>query len=131
MERYIQYNDEYELAICVACQTGLPNGYVLRHMSEQHKETWKAFQKELREYVGGLSLLPPKELKYPIGPCERVEAISVKDGWICGWHGCIEGAVTKKWVETHCRNNHGKEAAGEKCWYQGRIQTLLGHPYIK
>jgi hypothetical protein len=131
MDLYIRYDWEYQLAICVSCETGVPGGYVLRHIRTQHKETWKAHCKELKEYVEGLTLLPPKELGHPTTLCEKVVGIGVKDGWICGWQGCAVAGVSKDWVQTHCRETHGKAAVGERCWHEGRIQTLLGHPYIK
>jgi hypothetical protein len=131
MERYIRYDWEYQLAICVSCETGLPGGWVLRHIRKDHKETWKAHRKDLEEFVEGLTLLPPQELEHPTMLREKVDGITVKDGWVCGWHGCVAAGVSKHWVQRHCRERHGKAAVGEKCLYKGRIQTLLGHPYIK
>jgi hypothetical protein len=71
MDRYIQYNWEYQLAICVSCETGLPGGHVLRHIGKEHKETWKAHGKELEKYIKSLTLTPPKELGHP-DPITRV-----------------------------------------------------------
>ena len=65
MERYILYNREYRLAICVACATGLPSGYVLKHMKEEHSDTWKTHRKELQALVGSLSLCTVGELDNP------------------------------------------------------------------
>jgi hypothetical protein len=131
MEQYIRYDMEYQLAICVACKSGLPSGNVLRHMSEEHKETWKVHRVELKEYIARLRLLPPNRLERPTNICEAVEGIAVKDGWICGWQGCTVAGVSRDWIVKHCQKDHGKEAAGEKSWYEGRIQSLLWHPYIK
>jgi hypothetical protein len=131
MERYLRYNAEYELAICVACESGLPSTGVLRHMSEEHKETWRAHRKELKTYVDGLTLVPPHELEFPTGVCEVVEGIASKDGWICGWQGCMVAGANRDWVVKHCVKAHGKEAAKEKKAYEGRVQSLLWHPYIK
>jgi hypothetical protein len=131
MDRYIRYDWEYQLAICVSCGTGLPGGHVLRHIGKEHKETWKAHRKELEKYIKSLTLMPPKELGHPTTVCEKVEGIIVKDGWVCGWRGCTIAGVSKDWVQTHCRETHGRAAAAERCLYKGRIQTLLGRPYIK
>jgi hypothetical protein len=131
MSRYLRWDAEYQLAICVACESGLPSTGILRHMSEDHKETWSAHRKELKIYVDSLTLLPPNELALPIGICEAVEGIAVKDGWICGWEGCTVAGVSRDWVVKHCVNAHGKEAAKSKKAYKGRIQSLLWHPYIK
>ena len=131
MARYIRYDFEHHLAICISCESGLPSGWVLRHFRKEHKETWKEHRPEVEKYVEGLTLLPPKELKHPTTIRAKVDGITVKEGWICGWHGCVVAGVSKDWVQTHCREKHGKAAAGEKCVYKGKIQTLLGHPYIK
>jgi hypothetical protein len=100
-------------------------------MAEEHKESWKTNRTDLQEYVRGLCLLLPGELQHPTEVCEKVEGISVKDGWICGWHGCLVAGANRDWVVKHCRKTHGKEAVEEKTIRQGRIQSLLGHPYIK
>jgi Orsellinic acid/F9775 biosynthesis cluster protein D len=131
MERYLRYDLEYQIVICVACESGLPSKWVLRHMREDHKETWMAHRKELKIFVEGLTLIPPDQLESPIGVCEAVEGIAVKDGWICGWEECTVAGVSRDWVVKHCVNAHGKEAANGKKAYKGRIQSLLWHPYIK
>jgi hypothetical protein len=131
MERYLRYDAQYELAVCVACESGLPSTRVLRHMREDHNETWKAHREELKIYVGGMTLVPTNALQSPVGVCEAVEGIAVKDGWICGWEGCTVAGVSRDWVVKHCGNAHGKEAANAKKAYKGRIQSLLWHPYIK
>jgi hypothetical protein len=74
---------------------GSPSSYVLHHISEGHKETWKAHCRELKEHVEGLTLLLLRELQHPTSPCEKVNMIAVKDGWVCGWHGCIVVGVSK------------------------------------
>src|SRR5580698_5725241 len=127
MERYIRYDAEYELSICVTCESGLPSTRVLRHMSEDHKETWRAHRKELKTYVDGLTLVPPHELEFPTGVGEVVEGIASKDSWICGWQGCMVAGVSRDWVVKHCVKTHGKEEAKEKKVYEGRIQSLLWH----
>jgi hypothetical protein len=100
-------------------------------MSEEHKETWRAYRKELKTYVDSLTLIPPNELELPRGVSEAIEGIAVKDGWICGWQGCTVAGVSRDWVVKHCVKAHGKEAAKEKKVHEGRIQSLLWHPYIK
>jgi hypothetical protein len=121
MDKYIRYDWEYQLAICISCEIGLPSDWVLRHIRKEHKEMWKVHRKELEEYVEGLILLPLKELEHPTTLRDKIEGITVKDEWVCGWHGCVVVGVSKDWVQTHCREKHGKAAAGEKCLYVGRI----------
>jgi hypothetical protein len=131
MDQYITYNVEFQLAICVTCQTGLPSQYVLRHMRTKHKDSWKAHGREMKDYVGGLTLVPIQDLEHPTEEREPVDGLMIKDGWICGWNGCVLAGVSRDYIQTHCRNAHGAKAVEEKSWYQGLIQTLLGSPYIK
>jgi hypothetical protein len=100
-------------------------------MRKDHKETWKAHREELKIHVGQMSLVAPNELQLPVGISDAIEGIAVKDGWICGWEECTVAGVSRDWVVKHCVNAHGKEAAREKKVYEGRIQSLLWHPYIK
>jgi hypothetical protein len=100
-------------------------------MSENHKETWKVHRKELKTYVDGLALVLPNDLVFPIGVCEAVEGITVKDGWVCGWQGCLVAGASRDWVVKHCVKAHGKDAAKEKKAYERRVQSLLSRPYIK
>ena len=46
MKRYIQFDLEFSLGICMQCQSGVPKGYVMRHFCSHHKDTWKVHQKE-------------------------------------------------------------------------------------
>jgi hypothetical protein len=98
----------------VTCESGLPSTRVLRHISEDHKETWRAHRKEFKKYVDGLTLVSPRELRLPTGVCEVVEGIAVKDGWICGWQGCTVAGASRDWVVKHCVKAHGKEEAKER-----------------
>src|SRR5271170_8420804 len=112
MNHIILYDHEFQLVICTVCKMRLPNGRVLRHVSEEHKETWKARREELKTFVGGLFLFSPAELETPTEKHERVEGIEVKDGWICGWRGCTVSGMHKKWVQEHSRKQHGIDAVG-------------------
>jgi len=131
MQRYIKYDIEFGLAICVACQSGIPADHVLRHFRMYHKPTWKEHRKALTEYVATLRLTATKDLYYPEEIREAVDGLKIKDGWSCGEDGCTTCGISDKYVENHCRNEHGKNAVQRKAWYECRMQTLLGHPYIK
>jgi Orsellinic acid/F9775 biosynthesis cluster protein D len=131
MERYIKYDMEFGLAICVTCKKGIPADHVLRHFRMHHNPTWKEHKKGLTEYVSTLRLTPTDELHYPEEIREPVYGIEIKEGWCCGEDECTVCGISEKYIVNHCRNSHGQAAIQRKAWYQGRIQTLLGHPYIK
>jgi Orsellinic acid/F9775 biosynthesis cluster protein D len=131
MERYIKYDVEFAMAICVACESGLPREYVLRHFRTHHKSTWKEHKKSLMEYIAGMRLTVTQDLHYPEQIREAVNGLEIKDGWACGEDGCTMCGISDKYIENHCRNAHGQEAVQAKAWYKCRIQTLLRHPHIR
>jgi hypothetical protein len=131
MEKYIGYNTEFKLAICVACRSGIPAGYVLRHFRTYHSDTWNEHKKALQQYIAGMALVATSNLATPEGIHEVVQGVEIKTGWSCGEVGCGICGISEKYIENHCRTAHGKEAAREKAWYQCRMQTLLGHPHIR
>jgi len=133
MQRYIQFNSEFGLAICVQCRTGIPKGYLMHHFHSHHKPTRKEHQKVLTEF---LVLLSPCEettdLKYPEEVREPMDRLEIRDGWACREAGCSVCGTSEEYVQKHCRHVHGVTAAqGKKEWYPCQIQTLLGHPHIQ
>jgi hypothetical protein len=131
MDQYIKQDWEFQIGICMTCKIGIPKDYILRHFSIYHKDTWKAHRKALTQHMEGLRLVSTRELDHPMEKREPVEWLEIKDGWTCGWNGCIVSGVNKDWVQTHCRQTHGREAVEAKSLTQARLQTLFGHPHIK
>jgi hypothetical protein len=131
MDCYIKHDSEFNFAICTACWLGIPSGHVPIHMYRFHKSTWVKHRKALKEHVERMRLTIPEDLEQPEGVLEAVEGIEVKDGWSCDWENCTFCSISKKHVENHCRSEHGKEAFQSKPWFQCRVQTLLGNPYIR
>jgi Orsellinic acid/F9775 biosynthesis cluster protein D len=131
MNQYVKQDYEFQLAICVSCETGIPKDYLLRHFRRNHKDMWKTHRKALTAYMEGLRLVSTDDLDHPTEKRKPIEGLAIKDGWTCGWHGCMVSGINKVWVVNHCRKSHGQEAVEEKPWTQSRLQTLLGHPHIK
>jgi hypothetical protein len=133
MDKYIQHDWEFKLAICVTCQVGLPTPreQVLRHFQAHHKETWKKHRDELKDHVWSMALVEKRELHSPTGIRSAIDHLEVKDGWSCRAEGCCFMSVSKKYVMDHCRKEHAKEVAATKPWFQCRMQTLLGNPNIR
>jgi Orsellinic acid/F9775 biosynthesis cluster protein D len=80
MEAYVRHNPEFNLAICVTCQSGLPPNGVLRHVRKHHNATWVGNKKSLEEHVERMVLAARANLEYPEGAREAIEGIEIKDG---------------------------------------------------
>src|ERR1700739_661576 len=125
MERYLKYNSEFGLAICITCQCGIPANYIPKHFRLYHRATWNENKKEIEKWIMRKELISTNDLDYPDGIREEVEGLKIQEGWSCGEDGCHVCGISKKYIENHCRTTHGKEAAQRKLWYECRMQTLL------
>src|SRR5438045_14617 len=65
MEKYVTYNLEFKLAICISCQAGLPDKGVLWHFMDRHKETWKVHRDTLKEHIKEMDLADMRDISYP------------------------------------------------------------------
>jgi Orsellinic acid/F9775 biosynthesis cluster protein D len=131
MDHYIKYDWEFRLVICVSCKTGIPKDSMTRHFRNHHKETWKSHREALIAYTEGMRLVATEDLDHPTAKREAIEGLEIKDGWTCGWHGCVVSGVNKVWMVNHCRQSHGVKAVEGRPWTRSRLQTLLTHPHIK
>ena len=131
MHRYIKYEEEFRVAICVSCRIAVPSTFILRHFSEKHKDVWKLHRAELKKHIGGMKLSTMEQVKSVEGSREPIPGLEVTEGWICGEDDCSFCTVSEKYMKAHFRSKHGVGVMETKTWYKGRIQTLFGHPHIK
>ena len=131
MDRYIRYNEEFQLAICIACRVGIPSSYVLRHYREKHNAVWSENRSSLKKHLENLDLRTVTELNEPLCDREPIRGLEIFDGWCCGEHGCTHCGTSVSTMKNHARMKHGKDAAHRKEWTKCKVQTLLGHPYIR
>ena len=131
MTDYIQYNSDLKIAICRACRCGISPLVPWPHFSRNHKETWAANRKSILAALDSMPLSAPDELQHPMEECDPIDGLEVKDGYCCGEDGCTFCKATVKGMELHCREKHGAEALRAKAWFPCRMQSLLGHPYIR
>ena len=61
--------------------------------------------------VATKDLVPPEEIY------ETIDGLEIKDGWICGEEGCDVCSISEKYIENHCRKDHGNEAVHANAWY--------------
>jgi Orsellinic acid/F9775 biosynthesis cluster protein D len=131
MDRYLKYNSEFGLAICVTCQCGIPSTYIAKHFRLYHKSIWKKNKKKIEQRITEMELVATDDLEYPDMIREAIDGLEIKDGWSCGEDECPMCGISEKYIENHCRTEHGREAAQRKLWYQCRMQTLLRRPHIR
>jgi len=131
MDTYIEYNGEFEMAVCRICQVGVPPAYVLRHVALYHGETWKAHKVGLKRHVAAMDFIPVRDLQHPVGPREPVSGLKVVSGWCCEAEDCTAASISEKYVRKHAQKAHGWTNHREQMWFACQLQTLLGHPHIK
>ena len=131
MERYLQYNREFRLGICITCKVSIPLNCLQKYFRIHHKSTWFENRDKLRKYSNDLDLCEKDELQHPSVKRDAIQGLEIKEGWCCGENGCMYVSVSIKHVKNHCRLIHGVEARQRKSWFNCRMQSLLGNPNIR
>jgi hypothetical protein len=136
MDNIVFVNKEFQLAVCIACRSGVW-GDVTRHFVDHHKETWKQHRKELKAHIKNMSLAdrqtvlanspPPWESR------EAIPGVAVLDGFSCeAEEDCSFLSISKKEIRRHCREDHGRTVeTGSTLWYECRVQSFFGRPYVR
>lgn len=135
MDQYLVYNTEFQVAICTSCEYAVC-GDVARHFKDNHKETWKAYRKELKAHVKAMALATRSQVlnAYPEAYEARgpVPGIAVQDGWVCMEDECSHLSINDSTMSQHCRVEHGWDTRqGGNMWTECRVQSLFGRPYVK
>jgi len=68
MAGYIEYNEEFQLAICRSCRVRLSSENAIPHMRRQHKQSWKERGKDIKRYIETLTLADQADLVQPEEP---------------------------------------------------------------
>ena len=110
------------------CRVGLTDSYTSRHFRDHHNEIWKSHGKELKAYTGGWRLTSTDELKHPEEAREPVPGLEIKNGFACTEEHCRYVCITKKVMQRHCRERHGRQTSQAYEWFPCKLQTLLGKP---
>jgi hypothetical protein len=133
MDSCLMYNQEFKLTICQVCHVGLPSGNILRHIRMHHRETWRVHKEALQKHVKTLDLASLQGLAdaQPDGVREPIHGINIVAGWCCDEEGCQVASISEQYLRKHAQKVHGWTAYTEKMWFESRLQTLLGNPYIK
>ena len=88
MSTYVRYCEEFKLAICKACKTGLSIEKPSLHFRRYHKETWRKHKTAIQSFLTALDLRPIESNVYPATIRMVVDGLAVKDGWCCSEKGC-------------------------------------------
>ena len=131
MDSYLKYNSEFQLAICISCQCGIPSKRLMRHFSERHKATWKSHRAEPKKDIASLTLVPPDSLQHPESIHKPIDGLKIKTGWCCAEDQCCFCSTSRECMEKHYRAKHTPDATKQKAWFECHMQTLLEHPYIR
>ena len=134
MEKYASFNEEFQVAVCHTCQSGVA-GNVLRHFSEKHKETWKLYRKELKAHISLMSLAKKEDVlgmyPEPFHVHKPVAGIAVFQGWKCDYDQCLHFSTDDVTLSQHCRLAHVWKAEKGKMWSSCMLQSLFPRPNLK
>jgi hypothetical protein len=136
MDNIVFVNDEFQLAVCKACELGVW-GDVARHFADHHKEVLKQHRKELKAHIRTMNLADRETVLASSPPRwearEAIPGIAVIDGWCCNAvENCSHLSISKEAIHQHCREKHGQKVdKGSKMWVDCRVQTFFGRPYIR
>jgi hypothetical protein len=131
MEKYISINEEFELAVCGECESGI-RGDIVRHFTRNHQATWKAHGKQLKSYIKDLRLNIPTLYPHPSTVREPVPGIAIHDGWICAHPSCTHLSINKRTIQQHCQEAHDWTMEEEaEHYYSCRLQSLFPRPHLR
>jgi Orsellinic acid/F9775 biosynthesis cluster protein D len=136
MDNIVFVNEEFQLAVCKACQSGV-HGDVARHFADHHKDTWKQHRTELKAHIRSMTLADRQTVLANSPPAwetrEPIRSIAVLNGFCCeAVEDCSVLSISKKEIRRHCREDHGRTVEkGSTLWSECRVQSFFGRPYIR
>jgi len=123
----IWYNEDRQIAICVACeQCVVPNDGVRRHLKDQHRDWPLALRKDVVTYCAGLSLLKPEEVQHPPEVEQPIEGLALDQGWKC--KACEYCCISEDNMTEHNKLRHKWTKRKGRQWRAACVQTMFGGP---
>jgi Orsellinic acid/F9775 biosynthesis cluster protein D len=105
INRYLRYDKEFKVLICLSCQYCLTPSGVERHFRNQHGVIPINIRKELVQFSKDLPVVEAKDVQMPSIEIEAIAGLKVITGVLCHVCGALYG--TPMSMEIHCRERHG------------------------
>lgn len=107
LDKYIIYNQQFEIAICQICKAGITDGIQLHFQRNHILDISLEIRQKITAYVGGLIVRPVHNVSIPSHEIEAIEGIKVIQGFKCtAGFGCHKLQGTAGSIEKHCRMVH-------------------------
>ena len=123
----ILHNEEYQVAICIACkQCMVPGKGTKRHLEGHYLDWPLSARKEIIDYCAQLQLARPEHVLRPDKTITPIPGLTVNAGWICS--RCDYGCVSETKMLEHNKQSHSWTKAKGVQWRRASVQTLFGGP---
>jgi hypothetical protein len=105
VNRYLRYEAEFKVLICLHCQYCLAHNGVENHFRRLHAWIPIEVRKGLVEYSKGLTIVDAKATQTPSIEINAIEGLKVIKGIVCNSCGMAFGSITT--MKNHCWQIHG------------------------
>ena len=97
-QKYVQYNAEYSVMICIQHKYALtPNEGICRHFQQFHKGIPEAARAAIKAFAKSVLVKGPDEVLMPLTEMSPVKGLEVwKDGFKCFHYSCQGYGVVGK-----------------------------------
>ena len=128
VEKYVKYNEEYGVLICIQHQYALMPGMGIKnHLNNFHTAIPLEIRNSVIEYSKTLNLVEPENVFTPIGEQTMIKELKLyKDGFICTHKDCtghVEGTQDMMWK--HCKTVHKRTKKDGIMWRNQAVQTFF------